>query len=105
MELAISDECGRTSRIKLPFTWRRIDEATYGRFSNSAIAIGAEFPTLTRAEIRVAALIRLALSSCEIALVLGVTERAIENHRWKIRKKLGLKPGQSIYPRLMCVQF
>ncbi|MGC8494549.1 MAG: LuxR C-terminal-related transcriptional regulator [Syntrophobacteraceae bacterium] len=53
--------------------------------------IGVEAADLTPAEMRVAALIRDGKSSAEIAQILSASEKTIETHRVRIRKKLGLQ--------------
>ncbi len=50
------------------------------------------YPQLTSTEIKVCCLIRLGLSSKEIADELCVSKRTIDNHREHIRKKLQLPP-------------
>ena len=47
------------------------------------------YPTFTALEVRVCALIRLNLSTKEIARILQVTQRSVETYRYRIRKKLG----------------
>jgi len=47
-------------------------------------------PSLSRTELRVCALLKLNMSSKDVADILSVSVRTAENHRYKIRKKLGL---------------
>ena len=52
------------------------------------------FPTLTATEIKVCSLIRTGISSGEIARVLGISKRTVDNHRARIHRKMDL-PGRS----------
>lgn len=56
------------------------------------ITLMKQYPQLTSAEVKVCSLIRLGLSSKEIADELCVSKRTIDNHREHIRKKLQLPP-------------
>jgi DNA-binding CsgD family transcriptional regulator len=47
-----------------------------------------KFPTLSPTELKVCALLRIGLSSKEISLLLCVTLRCVETHRYRIRKKM-----------------
>ena len=49
-----------------------------------------KFPTLSPAETKICALLRVGLTSKEIAHMLTVSERSVENHRYRIRKKIGI---------------
>jgi len=53
-------------------------------------------PTLTPAELRVCSLLRINLATKEIASLLNVSSRAVEGHRYHLRKKLGLPPKMSL---------
>lgn len=48
------------------------------------------FPELTPKDLRLAAFLRMNLSSKEIAPLLGISVRGVENHRYRLRKKMGL---------------
>lgn len=47
-------------------------------------------PQLTPMELRICALLKTGLSTKEMSTILHVTDRAIEKHRYNIRRKLGL---------------
>lgn len=53
-------------------------------------------PTLTPAELRVCSLLRINLATKEIASLLNVSSRAVEGHRYNLRKKLGLPQKMSL---------
>lgn len=53
-------------------------------------------PDLTRQEIRLCVLIRLGLTSSEIAQLISRSLRSIENHRLHIRKKLQLAASEDL---------
>lgn len=49
-----------------------------------------QFPDLTQSDLRICAYLHLNLTSKEIAPLLNISLRAVENHRYRLRKKLGL---------------
>ncbi|MBW1989638.1 MAG: hypothetical protein JRI97_08835 [Deltaproteobacteria bacterium] len=53
--------------------------------------LGSKYANLTLREIEVANLVRMGTTSKEIARMLGISKRAVEFHRDRLRKKLGLK--------------
>ncbi len=54
-------------------------------------------PDLTNAEIKLAALMKLNLSSKEAAALLNITERSVVSARSRLRKKLNLKTDQTLF--------
>jgi DNA-binding CsgD family transcriptional regulator len=49
-----------------------------------------EYPKLTPSDLRLCAFLRINLTSKEIAPLLGISVRGVENHRYRVRKKLNL---------------
>lgn len=49
-----------------------------------------EYPELTPSDLRLCAFLRINLTSKEIAPLLGISVRGVENHRYRVRKKLNL---------------
>lgn len=47
-------------------------------------------------ELRLCAYIRMGLSSKEISALMNISSRAVENNRYKLRKKLGLEQGDNM---------
>ncbi len=60
------------------------------------INIKSSYPDLTPSDLRLCAYLRINLSSKEIAPLLGITVRAVENHRYRVRKKLGLSANDNL---------
>ncbi len=54
------------------------------------------FPDLTEKEKRLATLLRLNLSSKEIATLMNISPKSAEIARYRLRKKLGLKPRENM---------
>ncbi len=54
------------------------------------------YPDLTPSDLRLCALLRMNLSSKEIAPLLGISVRGVENHRYRIRKRLNLENDQNL---------
>jgi PAS domain S-box-containing protein len=52
--------------------------------------LSSKFTTLTNTEIRVCAMIKLNMRSKEIANILNISQKTVDNHRQNIRKKLDL---------------
>ncbi len=59
------------------------------------------FPDLTHSDLRLCAYLRMNLSSKEIAPLLRISVRGVENHRYRIRKKLGLAPEENLTEFIM----
>lgn len=55
-----------------------------------------EHPALTAGELRLAAYLRTSLSSKEIAPLLHISVRGVENKRYRLRKKLGLTGNDNL---------
>jgi AraC family transcriptional regulator, chitin signaling transcriptional activator len=56
----------------------------------------AYFPDLTQKELHLCAFIRMNLGNKEIALIQNITVRGVETARYRIRKKLNLKPEEDM---------
>lgn len=59
------------------------------------------FPDLSPTELKVCALLRLNMSTKQIASIMHVSDRAVENHRLRLRKKLGLHRDDNLTKRLL----
>lgn len=68
--------------------WETFREQFEGMSDEFITRIATMFPLLTPAELKVCALLRLQLSSKDVARILHLTERTIEKHRLSIRKKI-----------------
>ena len=55
-----------------------------------------KYPKLTQNEIRLSALIRLDLSSKEIASILNISSKSVEMNRYRLRKKMQLSGNISL---------
>ncbi len=56
----------------------------------------AEYPELTSKDLRLCAYLRMNLSSKEIAPLLGISVRGVENHRYRLRKKMYLEHDENL---------
>jgi DNA-binding CsgD family transcriptional regulator len=54
------------------------------------------FPDLTPGDLRLCAYLRMNLSSKEIAPLLGISVRGVENHRYRLRKKMNMEHDDSL---------
>ncbi|GAF04192.1 helix-turn-helix and ligand-binding sensor domain-containing protein [Saccharicrinis fermentans] len=53
-------------------------------------------PDLTQREQKLSAFIKMGMSSKEIASLMNITTRAVENNRYKLRQKLGIEQGENL---------
>ena len=58
-------------------------------------------PTLTKMELKICCLVRIGMKSHEIATLLFLSERTVESHRYRMRKKLTPAKGQEMIDVLM----
>lgn len=66
-------------------------------------ALGKNGLELTPAEAKLASLIRMNLSSKEIAATLGISPESLRISRYRLRKKLGLQKGESLQNYILCI--
>jgi hypothetical protein len=55
------------------------------------------FPDLTKSELELCGLFRLNISNKEIGVLKNISPESVKMSRYRLRKKLGLKPGDDIY--------
>ncbi|WP_299580028.1 triple tyrosine motif-containing protein [uncultured Sunxiuqinia sp.] len=58
--------------------------------------IKLRYPELTAKDLRLCAFLRMNLSSKEIAPLLGISVRGVENHRYRLRKKMNLDHDEKL---------
>lgn len=68
-------------------------EETYNDFF---LKLEQNFPTLTRKEKQLAALLRLNLSSKEIAHLQNISPKSVEMNRYRLRQKMNLEQGENL---------
>lgn len=70
--------------------WERFEQEFDQIHHDYVRRLSSRYPKLTPTELRVCALLKINLSTKEMAHLLSVSVRNIESHRYSIRKKLGL---------------
>jgi DNA-binding CsgD family transcriptional regulator len=81
--------------------WKYI-EPRLDKFYNSFITkLREAHPDLSLSEIKIATYVRMNLSTKEIAEFMNKTNRAIENDRYRLRKKINLESNESLQNYLM----
>lgn len=60
-------------------------------------------PELTQNDLRLCAYLRMNLTSKEIAPLMGISVRSVENHRYRLRKKLKLKHEESLIDVILSI--
>jgi tetratricopeptide (TPR) repeat protein/DNA-binding CsgD family transcriptional regulator len=76
--------------------WSPFEEQLNERHHDFIRVLAERYPTLTPTELKICALTRNNLSTKEIASLLFVTVRNVQNHRYRIRKKFGLDPEANL---------
>ncbi len=59
------------------------------------------YPELTSTDLRLCAFLRMNLSSKEIAPLLGISVRGVENHRYRLRKKMNLEHDRKLIDMIL----
>jgi ligand-binding sensor domain-containing protein len=70
--------------------WEMFEEAFNQVHDEFFKKLKTRFPGLTTGDLRLAAFLKLNLSSKEIASLLGISVRGVENKRYRLRKKMAL---------------
>lgn len=76
--------------------WHTYEQAFNQVHDEFFIRLKQKHPELTTGDLRLASFLRLNLSSKEIASLLGISVRGVENKRYRLRKKLGLSTDDSL---------
>jgi DNA-binding CsgD family transcriptional regulator len=79
----------RRSRAKDHLLWLDIEQSSEA-YSRNFIEIARHYPTLSRQELRISALVKAELPSWKIGEMLYISEHAVEKHRSGIRQKMQL---------------
>lgn len=61
-----------------------------------AITLSNKLPKITPMELKVSALIRLQIGTKEVAKMLDISLRTVENHCFALRRKFNLAKGESL---------
>jgi DNA-binding CsgD family transcriptional regulator len=81
----------RKSRAKQHDVWKKLEEDLAHLRPDFLRTLISNCPSLTKREQLVCALIRMNMQSWQIAEVLATSEENVNNHRYNIRRKLGLR--------------
>lgn len=71
--------------------WQSFQSRFNGIQQDFVNAITRMYPTLSPTELKVCALLRMNLRTKEIADIMHISSKAVENHRLRLRKKMGLE--------------
>ncbi len=83
------------SKLRQEDEWKRFDLQFQQLHSDFIRTLSERCPQLTPTELKICALMKINLSSKEIANLLYTSPRTIESHRYNIKKKLNLQPDLS----------
>jgi DNA-binding NarL/FixJ family response regulator len=86
----------RPSRAKQRAGWLRFEERFRWKHRSFLHELAKTYPKLSPTELEICAMLRESLPSREIAEILFICERSVENHRCNIRRKLSLRPDQNL---------
>ena len=76
--------------------WEVFEEAFNRVHDNFFIRLMRDYPDMTQGDLRLAAYLRMNLSTKEIAPLLNMSLRGVENKRYRLRKKLGLPETENL---------
>lgn len=77
----------------------KVDEVCSGFF----LRLKSQFPELTENDKRLAVFLRLNLSSKDIASILNIEPKSVQQSRYRLRKKLDLDPGEDMQRMLSAI--
>lgn len=87
----------RGNRAKgLPPNWEKFSRQFHKVHHEFYSNLIRRYPALTPAEVKVCSLIRIGLSSKEIAGILCISPRTVESHRMRVHRKMELPAGSSL---------
>jgi AraC family chitin signaling transcriptional activator len=84
------------SRIKKREGWVKFEDQFQLRHPDFLHRLARSFPELSSSELQICAMLRESLRSWQIADILFISERSVDNHRCNIRRKLRLLQEQNL---------
>ncbi len=63
-----------------------------------------KYPDLSHSDLKLCTYLRMNLSSKEIAPLLHISVRGVENHRYRLRKKMNITPNQNLTDYILSVE-
>ncbi len=70
--------------------WKAFEEQLDQLHGDFIRTLSSHYPELTPTELKICALLKANLATKDIAKILYLSERTVENHRYRLRKKMGL---------------
>jgi len=83
--------------------WKIFEMSFNNTYNNYLVNLSNRFPGLTTSDLKLAAYIRMNISSKEIASLLNISLKSIEMARYRLRKKLGIDHEQNLTAFLMSI--
>ena len=84
------------SNIRDDNSWDSFNQQFTQLHSGFAQTLSERFPNLTPMELEICALLKIQLSTKEIAAALVLSTRTVEDHRNRMRKKFGLSKEENL---------
>ncbi len=84
--------------------WKYIEPQLDRTYNHFISRLKEKHADLTLAELKIAAYVRMDLSTKDIAEYMHKTARAVENDRYRLRKKLGLESNDSLQDYLLNIE-
>lgn len=83
--------------------WNHLQQQFEGVDNNFSLHLVKRYESLTQIEVKICLLIRLNLSTKDIAHILWISPRTVETHRYQIRKKMNLNKVENLYLALASI--
>jgi DNA-binding CsgD family transcriptional regulator len=83
--------------------WRSFEERLDALHKDFIGRLRALYPDLTQAQLMICALLRANFDTRDVAAALCLSERTVENHRYRLRRKLGLSADVNLASYLASV--
>jgi len=81
--------------------WEMFEMSFNKTYDNYLVKLSNQFPDLTTGDLKLAAYIRMNISTKEIAGLLNISSKSVEMGRYRLRKKLNLQHDQNLTEFLM----
>jgi len=84
--------------------WKIFEMSFNNTYNNYLMILSTKFPSLTTSDLKLAAYIRMNISSKEISSLLNISPKSTEMARYRLRKKLELDHDQNLTAFLMNIK-